>query len=149
LDNTFEGSTFCRYDSYNATEIGGSCASIVEAKIFPVSRILARYAPKLIKLCGKDTSLYVKKKRYISCFFLKETFTSVLKQGCTNSGHQIVEAITGFAVAILSASPQYGIYVLHSFYTYNFQVSPTLLENLCNPQLNCGTQNNFITFSLY
>ena len=45
---------FYRYDSYNATEIGGICASIVEAKIFRVGRILARYAPKAIKLRGKD-----------------------------------------------------------------------------------------------
>jgi hypothetical protein len=50
------GNIFYRYDSYNATEIGGSCASIVEAIIFLASRILARYAPKPIKLFGKDKS---------------------------------------------------------------------------------------------
>lgn len=56
LDNAFDGNIFYRYDSYTATEVGGSCASFVEAKIFPASRMLERYAPKPIKLCGKDKS---------------------------------------------------------------------------------------------
>ena len=46
LEQRFWGGIFYSYDSYNATELGGSCASIVEANIFPVGRILARYAPK-------------------------------------------------------------------------------------------------------
>jgi hypothetical protein len=56
LDNAFEGHIFYRYDSNNVTEIGGSCVRIVEAKLFLVSRILAKYAPKPIELRGKDKS---------------------------------------------------------------------------------------------
>ena len=125
--------------SYNAAEIGVACKYCGGQHFSPS----VEYQQNLLSYVGKDESEYVKQKRYASCFFLKETFTSVLKQGCTNPGRQIVEAVTRFTVAILLASPQYGIHVLHPFDIQNFQVTPTILEKIAQPSIKPWNPTQF------